>query len=85
VAKVRSGIGVKPNFVFVESLLKQSGRYGIRVSFYNRNGAIMKAAPKLMKPGQGNYCRCLVESAEILEQIRPLIRMAYDLKFGKTS
>jgi hypothetical protein len=83
VAREKNGIKIEPNFVWIEYLLKRSGRFGIRVSFYNRKKVIMKAAPDLMNAGFGSYCRCLVESTEVLKQIRPFIRKAYELKFGK--
>jgi hypothetical protein len=77
----KSGVDIRPNFVRVEALLSRAGRSGIRVSFYDAGGRFTVSPPAL-KRGMGNYKRAVVESASTLEEILPLIKQAYDLKFG---
>jgi hypothetical protein len=81
VRRDRYGIAIRPNFIWIEALLSKAGRAGVRVSFYDKNGESRHSLP-LLKRGQGNYSRAVVENASDLEAILPLVRRAYELKFG---
>jgi hypothetical protein len=71
------GIGIEPNFVFVEYLQK-SWPGGIGVSFYGSPG---KHAHRGLRPGRNpNYSR---STARTLDELKPLlaeIRQSYELK-----
>jgi hypothetical protein len=80
--KKDSEIAFDPNFVYIEALLSQGTRAGIRVSFFGRPEQF-KNAPSVLRMGRPpSYSRAVVESPSDLEAILPLIRQSYALRFG---
>jgi hypothetical protein len=77
------GIGIDPNFVFVEYLQKtHSG--GIGVSFYGRPQDHLH--PALLRPGRNpNYSRSIVCTHEGLKPLLEEIKRSHELKFGRIS
>ena len=74
------GVGIEPNFVFIEYLLK---RYpgGIGVSFYGNPTSL-----GLSTPGRNpNYSRSQARSFDELKPLLKLIRRSYQLRFGTAS
>ncbi len=75
------GIGIEPNFVFVEYLQK-SHPGGIGVSFYGRPQDHLHAS--LLRPGRNpNYSRSIVCTHEGLKPLLEEIRRSHELKFGR--
>ncbi len=75
------GIGIEPNFVFVEYLQK-SDPGGIGVSFYGRPEDHLHL--NLLRPGRNpNYSRSIVCTHEGLKPLLEEIRRAHELKFGR--
>jgi hypothetical protein len=75
------GIGIEPNFVFVEYLQK-SYPGGIGVSFYGRPEDHLY--PHILRPGRNpNYSRSIVCNQEGLKPLLEEIRRAHELKFGR--
>jgi len=76
------GIGIEPNFVFIEYLQK-SHPGGIGVSFYGRPQDHFHAS--LLRPGRNpNYSRSIVCTSEGLKPLLEEIRRSHELKFGRT-
>jgi hypothetical protein len=81
--KKGSEIAFDPNFVYIEALLSQGRRAGIRVSFFGRPEQF-KDAPSVLRMGRPpSYSRAVIETASDLEAILPLIRQSYILRFGQ--
>jgi len=75
------GIGLDPNFVFVEYLQK-SHPGGIGVSFYGRPQDHIH--PTLLRPGRNpNYSRSIACTQETLKPLIEEIGRSYELKFGR--
>jgi hypothetical protein len=75
------GIGIEPNFVFVEYLQK-SHPGGIGVSFYGRPQDHLH--PNLLRPGRNpNYSRSIVCTHVALKPLLEEIRRSHELKFGR--
>jgi hypothetical protein len=75
------GIGIEPNFVFVEYLQK-SHSGGIGVSFYG--GPQDHLHPSLLRPGRNpNYSRSIVCTHEGLKPLLDEIQRSHELKFGR--
>ena len=75
-------IGFDPNFVYIEALLSQGSRSGIRVSFFGRPEQFKNPPPVLKMGRPPSYSRAVIESASDLQAILPLIRESYELRFG---
>ncbi len=76
------GIGIEPNFVFVEYLQK-SHPGGVGVSFYGRPQDHFHA--NLLRPGRNpNYSRSIICTHESLKPLLEEIRRSHELKFGRT-
>ncbi len=74
------GVGIEPNFVFVEYLLKRHPA-GIGVSFYGSPDSLKHRG---LRPGRNpNYSRSTAHNPEELEPLLQLIPRAYQLKFGR--
>jgi hypothetical protein len=74
------GIGIEPNFVFVEYLQRRPPG-GIGVSFYGRPEDHLH--PSLLRPGRNpNYSRSIVCTQEGLKPLLEEIRRSHELKFG---
>ena len=73
------GVGLEPNFVFVEYLLK---RYpgGIGVSFYGSPERLGSSG--LLQGRNPNYSRATARNEEELRPLLTLIRRSYELKHG---
>jgi hypothetical protein len=75
------GIGIEPNFVFIEYLQKSSPG-GIGVSFYGRPEDHLH--PQMLRPGRNpNYSRSIACNQEGLKPLLEEIRRAHELKFGR--
>jgi len=75
------GVGMRPNFVFVEYLQK-SYPGGVGVSFYGRPEDHLR--PTLLRPGRNpNYSRSIACTQETLKPLLEEIRRSYELKFGR--
>jgi len=75
------GIGIEPNFVFVEYLQK-SHLGGIGVSFYGRPEDHIHTA--LLRPGRNpNYSRAIACTQEALSPLLEEIGRSHELKFGR--
>jgi len=73
------GIGIEPNFVFVEYLQK-SWPGGVGVSFY---GSPDKHAHSGLRPGRNpNYSRSTARTHDELKPLLAEIRRSYELKRG---
>jgi hypothetical protein len=79
--KTERGIGIEPNFVFVEYLLKRQPG-GIGVSFYGRPSAHFIGG--LLDGRNPNYSRATAHSPEELKPLLESVRRSYQLKFGRT-
>jgi len=80
-----SGIAFKPNFAYIEALLRQGSRSGIRVSFFGLPNQF-KNSPAVLKTGRPpSYSRAVIEDESDLKAILPIIRQAYELRFGRLS
>ncbi len=77
------GVGIEPNFVFVEYLLKRQLPAGIGVSFYGSPSHLNH--PGLTVGRNANYSRATAHSEEELKSLLPLIRRSYELRFGRTN
>ncbi len=74
------GIGIEPNFVFIEYLQK-SYPGGIGVSFYGKPEDHLHST--LLRPGRNpNYSRAIVCSQEALQPLLQEIRRSHELRFG---
>ncbi len=81
----RRGIAFEPNFAWIEYLLSRGGKGGIKVSLYGRP-EVFHGAPACLKTGRGtSYSRALIETEEDLEKMLPMLRQAYELRFGPNS
>jgi hypothetical protein len=78
------GIGIKPNFIFIEYLVSQRGTPGIVASFYGEPHRF-KDPEKVLYSGRGTYSRARIEDASRLAYVLPFIRQAYELKYGSPS
>src|SRR5208337_3175733 len=75
------GVGIEPNFVFVEYLQKRHPG-GIGVSFY---GSPDRLGYRGLLPGRNpNYSRSVARTEEELKPLLDLIRRSYQLKFGRS-
>ena len=75
-------IAFDPNFVYIEALLRQGTRAGIRVSFFGRPEQF-KNAPSVLRMGRPpSYSRAVIETPSDLDAILPIIRQSYALRFG---
>ena len=76
-------IAFDPNFVYIEALLRQGTRAGIRVSFFGRPEQF-RNAPSVLRMGRPpSYSRAVIETASDLDAILPMIRQSYALRFGR--
>lgn len=75
------GIGFKPNYVFIEYLMRRGGTAGIGVSFYGEPQR-HKNPPSFLIRGIPSYSRARIRTASELKAILPHIRQSYELKFG---
>jgi len=75
------GVGIEPNFVFIEYLRKRQPG-GIGVSFYGSPGSLQSPS---LRPGRNpNYSRSVARIQAELKPLLEVIRRSYQLKFGRT-
>lgn len=80
--KNKRGIGIKPNFTFVEYLVSHRGTPGIVVSFYGEPHQY-DDPEKVLYPGRRSYSRTRIEDSTRLSYVLGFIRKAHELKYGK--
>lgn len=80
--KTDKGVGIKPNFAFVEYLRLRPGTPGIGVSLYGNRDQFPKVSDLLIKGRTPSYSRARISNAAELKRVLPLIREAYRLRFG---
>jgi hypothetical protein len=76
------GVGIEPNFVFIEYLRKRQPG-GIGVSFYGSPGSLQR--PSLLPGRNPNYSRSIACTQEELSPLLEVIRRSYQLKFARTT
>jgi hypothetical protein len=78
--KSNRGVGIEPNFVFIE-YLRERAPGGIGLSFY---GGPERHQNKLIRDGRTpSYSRALIGTPTELQSVLPHVRKAYAFKFGK--
>jgi hypothetical protein len=78
--KSNRGVGLDPNFVFIE-YLRERAPGGIGLSFY---GGPERHQNKLIRDGRTpSYSRALIRTPADLQSVLPHVRKAYGFKFGK--
>jgi len=78
--KSNRGVGLEPNFVFIE-YLRERAPGGIGLSFY---GGPERHQNKIIRDGRTpSYSRALIGTPAELQSVLPHVRKAYGLKFGK--
>ena len=78
--KTEKGVGLKPNFAFVEYLGKRSP--GICVSLYGNRKEYPKILDLLKNGRTSSHSRAQISNPADLRRLLPLIREAYRLKLG---
>jgi hypothetical protein len=77
------GIGIEPNFVFVQYLQKRAPG-GVGLSFYGKPDNHFQ--PNLLRPGRNpNYSKAIALDQQSLKPFIREIRRSYELKFGRIS
>ena len=74
------GVGIKPNFVFVEYLQKRAPG-GVAVSFYG--GPEKHSHARLVAGRNPNYSRAVVTTTDELNSLLREIGRSYELKYGR--
>lgn len=78
--KSNRGVGLDPNFVFIEYLHERVPG-GIGLSFY---GGPERHQNKLIRDGRTpSYSRAIIRTPAELQSVLPNVRKAYGFKFGK--
>ncbi len=78
--KSNRGVGLDPNFVFIE-YLRERAPGGIGLSFY---GGPERHQNSLIRDGRTpSYSRAIIRTAAELQSVLPNVRKAYGFKFGK--
>lgn len=80
--KTEKGVGVEPNFAFVEYLRSRRNSPGICVSLYGNRKQFHEATDLLTKGRTPSYSRASIGNSAELRRVLPLIREAYSLKLG---